>query len=357
MSSTLALAITLALAAIVAAADEPSTANLTLHNLCPFPVWPLVTANAGLPSVPVGDDGEPVGRLDGSGEGLATLAFPPGAWSGRVVARTGCAEDVVDASPVRCETGDAPPVTVAQVSVGGPGGLAAYSVSLVDGFNVAVVITPHGFAEGRQCPTLGCAVDLGAVCPGDARAPGGGCGAGATAAGVFKESASTYRTPVFIGLLAVMCFAVVLLMHHCVLVTCCHAADRRRRRNHHRGAATAGGARQQQEEESYSVELSSSSRVHLVQSAAVVCPYRKEEAWSESTCPVCLADFADGEAVRVLPECMHYFHADCIDTWLRGSTSCPMCRAETTPTPTPTPGSLHHQLSLSVSLEEILVRT
>jgi hypothetical protein len=108
------------------------------------------------------------------------------------------------------------------------------------------------------------------------------------------------------------------------------------------------------------VEVSATSQTHLV-AAAVVCRYRKEEAWKETTCAVCLADFDDGEAVRVLPECMHYFHAECIDTWLRGSTSCPMCRAETTPTPSPTPtptsASVRHHLELSVSLEEILVRT
>ncbi|CAN6382159.1 unnamed protein product [Urochloa humidicola] len=104
-------------------------------------------------------------------------------------------------------------------------------------------------------------------------------------------------------------------------------------------------------------------------SPAVVCRYRKEEEWKEPTCAVCLADFDDGEAVRVLPECLHYFHAECIGTWLQGSTSCPMCRAETTPTPTPTatpsPASLHHHrrqrldlsVSVFVSLEEILVRT
>jgi len=85
-----------------------------------------------------------------------------------------------------CATGSAPPVTVAQVSVGGPGGLAAYSVSLVDGFNVPVVVTPHGFAEGRRCPTLGCAADLAAGCPVGAMAPGGGCGAGASQAAAFK---------------------------------------------------------------------------------------------------------------------------------------------------------------------------
>ncbi|KAK3119379.1 hypothetical protein QOZ80_9BG0718890 [Eleusine coracana subsp. coracana] len=182
-------------AVAIAAADEAptSTANLTLHNLCSFPVWPLITPNTGLP-VPLVPDGEPLGRLDGGGAGLATLAFPAGAWSGRVTARTGCTEagdEEEEEVHRRCATGDGPPLTVAQVSVGGPGGLAQYSVSLVDGFNVAVVITPHGFAPGRRCPSLGCAVDLGsAVCPGHARA----CGAGAAAAAVFKRMCPDTRT-------------------------------------------------------------------------------------------------------------------------------------------------------------------
>jgi hypothetical protein len=178
--------------AVAGAADEPApapaTANLTLHNLCSFPVWPLITANAGLPDIPVDGDGEPVGRLDGDGAGLATLAFPGGAWSGRITARTGCSEEEEEGGTrMRCATGEAPPVTVAQVSVGGPGGLAEYSVSLVDGFNLPVVVTPHGFAEGRRCPSLGCAVDL---CGGASR----GCGAGATAAGTFKQMCPDTRT-------------------------------------------------------------------------------------------------------------------------------------------------------------------
>ncbi|KAF8647782.1 hypothetical protein HU200_065197 [Digitaria exilis] len=197
-------------------------------------------------------------------------------------------------------------------------------------------------------------------------------------------SAAAYKSPAFIALVAVLCVALALLLHHLVVTACCRAsrsgggggggAERRRRRqghHRHRHGGNNNGEQQQDEDEdeevSISVEVSAAtSRTHLVKAAsasvtsspAVVLPYRKEEPWKESTCPVCLADFDDGEVVRVLPECMHYFHAECIDTWLRGSTSCPMCRAETTPTPSP--GSLHHQLDLSVvsvSLEEILVRT
>lgn len=43
-------------------------------------------------------------------------------------------------------------------------------------------------------------------------------------------------------------------------------------------------------------------------------------------CPICLAEFVEGEKVRVLPECCHSFHADCIDAWLVSNPSCPSCR-------------------------------
>lgn len=43
-------------------------------------------------------------------------------------------------------------------------------------------------------------------------------------------------------------------------------------------------------------------------------------------CPICLAEFAEGEKMRVLPKCDHAFHVECIDNWLRSHSSCPICR-------------------------------
>ena len=34
----------------------------------------------------------------------------------------------------------------------------------------------------------------------------------------------------------------------------------------------------------------------------------------------------EGEKVRVLPDCCHSFHLDCIDAWLLTNASCPSCR-------------------------------
>ncbi|CAA6656456.1 unnamed protein product [Spirodela intermedia] len=64
---------------------------------------------------------------------------------------------------------------------------------------------------------------------------------------------------------------------------------------------------------------------------------------SAAVCAICLSEFADGDAVRVLPPCRHGFHAECVEGWWASSSSaatalskplhrnappcCPVCRA------------------------------
>ncbi|XP_076961059.1 uncharacterized protein LOC143637592 [Bidens hawaiensis] len=50
----------------------------------------------------------------------------------------------------------------------------------------------------------------------------------------------------------------------------------------------------------------------------------------EPMCAVCLSEFEDGEELRTMPECMHSFHAPCIDMWLYSHRSCPICRLDAT---------------------------
>ncbi|MCO5569353.1 hypothetical protein L7F22_023065 [Adiantum nelumboides] len=44
-------------------------------------------------------------------------------------------------------------------------------------------------------------------------------------------------------------------------------------------------------------------------------------------CPVCLSEFQEAERGRLLPNCKHRFHVECIDTWLLANGTCPVCRA------------------------------
>lgn len=66
--------------------------------------------------------------------------------------------------------------------------------------------------------------------------------------------------------------------------------------------------------------------------ATAVTSAPREVQFTQSTCPICLDDFANGETtVRELP-CNHIFHPECIDPFLRDNSSlCPMCKKSSLP--------------------------
>ncbi|CAD6243975.1 unnamed protein product [Miscanthus lutarioriparius] len=51
-------------------------------------------------------------------------------------------------------------------------------------------------------------------------------------------------------------------------------------------------------------------------------------------CSVCLLEFDDDDALRLLPTCPHAFHPECIGLWLERHATCPLCRASVLDAPT-----------------------
>ncbi|XP_010915583.1 RING-H2 finger protein ATL40-like [Elaeis guineensis] len=42
---------------------------------------------------------------------------------------------------------------------------------------------------------------------------------------------------------------------------------------------------------------------------------------------VCKSLVEEGEMVRLLPNCRHVFHVDCVDVWFRSHSTCPQCHS------------------------------
>ncbi|XP_073317862.1 RING-H2 finger protein ATL79-like [Primulina huaijiensis] len=51
-------------------------------------------------------------------------------------------------------------------------------------------------------------------------------------------------------------------------------------------------------------------------------------AGEEMECIICLTEFEIGEKLRVLEDCKHGFHVNCIQQWLLLHSSCPTCRTK-----------------------------
>ena len=47
----------------------------------------------------------------------------------------------------------------------------------------------------------------------------------------------------------------------------------------------------------------------------------------QKKCSICLEDFEVGTKIIYLP-CFHYYHAKCIETWVKNSDKCPLCNIE-----------------------------
>jgi hypothetical protein len=147
----------------LASRASATSGTLTLVNQTGQTIWPGVAGS----SVPNGGGWElPAG-------GTTTVSVPAN-WSGRIWARTSC--NFGGSGSGSCGTGDcggvlacngatgAASATLAEFTLGGGSSADFYDVSLVDAFNVPIIIAPQG---GAGCATAGCAANLAPGCPGE----------------------------------------------------------------------------------------------------------------------------------------------------------------------------------------------
>ncbi|XP_059460628.1 thaumatin-like protein 1 isoform X2 [Corylus avellana] len=148
-----------------------SGATFTIINRCDYTIWPGILANAGS------------ARLDSTGFELApggsrSFQAPPN-WSGRFWGRSGCIFDQ-NTDQGSCVTGDCgsnqvecngnganPPATLAEFTIAPGSAQDFYDVSLVDGYNLPMVVDTSG--GSGACMSTGCATDLNRQCPNELR--------------------------------------------------------------------------------------------------------------------------------------------------------------------------------------------
>ncbi|MBA0635048.1 hypothetical protein Godav_022043, partial [Gossypium davidsonii] len=168
-------------------------ASFTFINRCDYTVWPGILANAGTPSL--GTTGFELPK-----DSSRSFQAPTG-WSGRFWGRTGCKFD--GSGSRTCLTGDcgsgqvecnglgaAPPVTLAEFTLGTTGGQDFYDVSLVDGYNMPMIVEGRG--GSGLCSSTGCTTDLNRKCPSELRVGAGDACKSASYSYAYDDATSTF---------------------------------------------------------------------------------------------------------------------------------------------------------------------
>ncbi|KAF8323881.1 Osmotin thaumatin-like protein [Clavulina sp. PMI_390] len=170
MKSSTASALT---ALALAAAAEART--FTVYNGCPFTIWPAMftdlNAGSAVPSYTTG--------WEAAAYTAVSFTVPDNWTAGRIWGRRDC-DFTTDPGPNSCLDGGCngglvcdtstgtgvPPATLAEFTLSASDGLDYYDVSVVDGYNLPLLITPAAGFHTASCP-----VDLGPDCPAGLQGP------------------------------------------------------------------------------------------------------------------------------------------------------------------------------------------
>ncbi|KAG6571030.1 thaumatin-like protein 1b isoform X3 [Cucurbita moschata] len=176
--------------------DVQST-SFKLINKCRTTIWPGLLSGANTPQLPT------TGFALRSGK--SKIVPVPKSWSGRLWGRTLCGLDSdgkfscltgdCGSGKVECDGGGAkPPATLAEFTLNGADGLDFYDVSLVDGYNLPMLVVAKGGTRGG-CAATGCLVDLNGACPSELRVARGGSRGGSSVA--CRSACEAFNAPQF----------------------------------------------------------------------------------------------------------------------------------------------------------------
>ncbi|XP_078091397.1 uncharacterized protein LOC144507861 isoform X2 [Mustelus asterias] len=111
---------------------------------------------------------------------------------------------------------------------------------------------------------------------------------------------------------------------------------RRRRRSRHRNSSfyvdeSVNDGNDYEELLAFEERQGSAVVQRKLSSAEINCLPAKlfdpEHAAGKTQCYICFNDYVPREKLRILP-CLHDYHSQCIDRWLKGNSSCPICRVD-----------------------------
>ncbi|MFQ6669866.1 hypothetical protein Gotur_034944 [Gossypium turneri] len=133
--------------------SQSHSSVFTMVNKCRYTVWPGVLSGAGTTQI------SPTGFILRRGE--STSVSVPTSWSGRLWGQTLCTENSsgkfscltedCGSSTLECSSsGASPPATLAEFTLNGAEEVDFYDVSLVDGYNLPMMVSPNGGTGGNR---------------------------------------------------------------------------------------------------------------------------------------------------------------------------------------------------------------
>lgn len=147
------------------------------------------------------------------------------------------------------------------------------------------------------------------------------------------ENSGPNFSPLVIAIIGILASAFLLVSYYTIISKYCGNMERERRENQDINEELEDNHNPALHEPWH---VATTGLDEALIKSITLCKYKKGDGLVEGTdCSVCLSEFEEDESLRLLPKCSHAFHVQCIDTWLKFHSNCPLCRANIVPTTVP----------------------